>query len=101
MDTDPAASASITIVSPGSNAAISIRQRGAVLWGGQLKPGEMVRVPDSAFAHVYVARGSVELEGAGPLVQGDAVRLSAAGAPLLTAGTEGAEVLIWEMASGL
>ncbi len=85
----------------GHNAAINIRQRGAVLWGGRLQPAQTVQVPDSAFAHVYVARGEAELERAGKLVAGDAVRLTAAGAPTLTAGPAGAEVLIWEMASGL
>ena len=82
----------------GHDAAITIRQQHAVLWGGRLKPGETVSVPDAAFAHLYVARGSVELEGAGPLQTGDGVRLTAAGAPKLTAdATSGAEVLIWEM----
>jgi hypothetical protein len=85
----------------GHNAAISIRQAGAVLWGGRLKSAEVVRVPDNAFAHVYVASGEAELEGAGKLVPGDAVRLTAAGAPTLTAGPAGAEVLIWEMANRL
>jgi len=82
----------------GHNAAISIRQDGAVLWGGRLKPGETVNVPDEKFAHLYVANGSAELEGAGSLATGDAVRLTAAGSPRLTAdATKGAEVLIWEM----
>lgn len=82
----------------GHNAAISIRQQGAVLWGGRLKPGETVNVPDVKFAHLYVAKGSAELEGAGSLATGDAVRLTAAGSPRLTAdATRGAEVLIWEM----
>jgi redox-sensitive bicupin YhaK (pirin superfamily) len=81
----------------GHSAAISIRQRGAVLWGGRLKPGETARVPDAPFVHVFVARGGVSLEGAGPLGAGDAVRLAGAGDRRLTAdaGT-GAEVLIWE-----
>jgi len=81
----------------GHSAAISIRQRGAVLWGGRLKPGETVRVPDAPFVHVFVARGGVNLEGAGPLGAGDAVRLTKAGGRQLTAdvGT-GGEVLIWE-----
>ncbi len=83
----------------GHNAAIQIRQKGAVLWGGRLKPGETVQVPDAKFAHVYVAKGSVELEGAGALKSGDAVRLAGAGAPTLKADViTGAEVLIWEMA---
>jgi redox-sensitive bicupin YhaK (pirin superfamily) len=82
----------------GHDAAISIRQRGAVLWGGRLNPGEAVPVPDNRFVHVFVARGTAELEGAGYLAEGDAVRLTAAGAPVLTAGDRGAEVLLWDMA---
>jgi redox-sensitive bicupin YhaK (pirin superfamily) len=80
------------------NAAISIRQKGAVLWGGRLKPGESVTVPGSAFVHIYVARGTADLEGAGVLLAGDAVRLAGAGSPILVADPkDGAEVLIWEM----
>jgi redox-sensitive bicupin YhaK (pirin superfamily) len=79
-------------------AAISIRQKGAVLWGGRLKPGETVSVPDAPFAHLYIARGAAQLEAAGQLNEGDAVRLTAAGSLTLTADpARGAEVLIWEM----
>lgn len=82
----------------GHDAAIKIRQRGAVLWGGRLKPGESVQTPDALFTHVYIAKGAVEVEGVGRLETGDAVRLTAAGSPLLTAdAATGAEVLIWEM----
>jgi redox-sensitive bicupin YhaK (pirin superfamily) len=82
----------------GHEAAIRIHQRGAVLWGGQLKPGETVSVPDAASVHLFVARGSATLDGVGALVKGDAVRMTAAGAPTLTADSvDGAEVLIWEM----
>ncbi|HVM39920.1 MAG TPA: pirin family protein [Acidimicrobiia bacterium] len=81
----------------GHDAAISIRQRGAALWAGRLSPGETVKVPDARFAHVYVAAGSADLEGAGTLAEGDAARLVAAGSPTLTAGeASGAEVLVWE-----
>jgi len=79
----------------GHDAAISIRQQGAVLWGGRLKADEVVPVPDSRHTHVFVAVGDAELEGAGRLLEGDAVRLVGAGSPRLTAGPEGAEVLIW------
>ncbi len=79
----------------GHDAAIAIRQRDAVLWGGRLRPGEVVPVPDGPNAHVFVAAGDVALEGAGGLVEGDAARLYAAGSPTLTAGPTGAEVLIW------
>jgi redox-sensitive bicupin YhaK (pirin superfamily) len=77
--------------------AISIRQREAVLWGGRLQPGEVVRLPDARHVHLFVARGAVDLEGAGPLAEGDAARLTAAGTPVLTADDAvGAEVLLWE-----
>ncbi|MEY2433052.1 MAG: quercetin 2,3-dioxygenase [Acidimicrobiaceae bacterium] len=79
----------------GHDAAITIRQRDAVLWGGRLKPGETVAVPDARYAHLFVAVGDADLEGAGDLAEGDAARLVAAGSPKLTAGPEGAEVLIW------
>jgi len=81
----------------GHDAAISIRQRDAVLWAARLQPGEAVSVPDGRFAHVFVARGTAELDGAGRLDEGDAVRLTGAGSPRLIAGDSGAEVLIWQM----
>jgi redox-sensitive bicupin YhaK (pirin superfamily) len=81
----------------GHDAAISIRQRDAVLWGGRLLPGETVAVPEARMAHLFVARGALDFAGVGQLHAGDAVRLTAAGAPLLTAGPDGAEVLIWEL----
>ena len=82
----------------GHEAAISIRQQTAVLWGGRLQPGETVRVPDAPHAHVFIARGEAELESAGRLGEGDSARLTGAGDPTLTAGPGGAEVLIWETA---
>ena len=54
-------------------------------------------MPDARHAHVFVAAGDVELEGAGALGEGDAARLTGAGSPRLTAGPTGAEVLIWAM----
>ena len=81
----------------GHNAAISIRHQGAVLWAGRLKPGESVNIPDARFIHLYLAKGAATLEGAGALGTGDAVRLTAAGTPRLTADAgAGVEVLIWE-----
>jgi|SRR5579863_1124481 len=81
----------------GHDAAISIRQKGAALWGGRLGPGVSVNIPAAPSVHLYVAKGSVVLEGAGTLEAGDAARLCAAGTPRITADREsGAEVLIWE-----
>lgn len=86
----------------GHGAAISIRQRGAVLWGGRLRPGETVTVPDAPYVHVFIAKGSAELEEAGPLFAGDAARLTAAGSRRLSADAAlGAEVLIWETSEAL
>jgi quercetin 2,3-dioxygenase len=79
----------------GHDGAISIHQAGAVLWGGRLRAGEAVSVPDASHTHVFVALGGASLEGAGPLEQGDAARLTDGGAPTLTAGPDGAEVLVW------
>lgn len=79
----------------GHDAAIRIRQRDAVLWGGRLRPGEVVSVPDGRHVHLFVAVGTASLEGAGELAEGDAARLTAAGSPALSAGVKGAEVLVW------
>ncbi len=82
----------------GNGTAISNRQRDAVLWAGRLRPGEVLRVPDAPFVHVFVARGAAELEGAGPRASGGAAHLTVAGAPRLVADpADGSEVLIWEM----
>jgi len=79
----------------GHDAAISIQQRDAVLWGGRLTAGERVEVPEAPFGHVFVARGGAELESAGVLATGDAVRLTGVGGLSLAAGADGAEVLVW------
>ncbi len=79
------------------DAAIRIRQRGAVLWGGRLQPGEQVNVPDARQVHLYVACGAAQLDDTA-LTTGDAARLTDAGSPQLAASDEGAEVLVWEFA---
>jgi len=76
--------------------AIRIHNRFAALHAARIQPGETVAVPDAPFVHLFVARGDVTLEGAGPLTEGDAVRLTAVGGQSLTA-TSDAEVLVWEM----
>ena len=84
----------------GHAAAISIRQRDVVLWAGRLRPGESAQVPDARFVHLFVGKGSVNLEEVGILEAGDSVRLTAAGRlQLIADATKGAEVLIWEMAA--
>jgi redox-sensitive bicupin YhaK (pirin superfamily) len=77
-------------------AAIRIHNRYAALHAARLAPADEVTVPDAPFVHLFVARGAVDLEGAGPLAEGDAVRLTGAGGRRLTAASA-AEVLVWEM----
>ena len=82
----------------GHDSAIRIRQQDAVLWAGRLQPGELVTIPDAQWVHLFVARGGATLEGAGALVEGDAVRLTGEGELTLTADlADGAEVLVWQM----
>jgi quercetin 2,3-dioxygenase len=81
-------------------AAIRIKQRRAALYAARLSTGETVNLPTAPYVHLFVARGSVHLEGAGALAAGDAARITAAEGQLLTAG-EPAEVLVWEMHADL
>ncbi len=76
--------------------AIRIRNRYAALHAARLQPGQSVELPDAPFLHLFVPRGSVTLEGAGPLETGDAVRFTATGGQRVTA-TDAAEILVWEM----
>jgi redox-sensitive bicupin YhaK (pirin superfamily) len=76
--------------------AIRIKNKYAALHAARLRPGQSVELPDAPYLHLFVARGAVALEGAGPLAEGDAVRFTATGGQRVTA-TEAAEVLVWEM----
>lgn len=76
--------------------AIQIANEHAALHAARLAPGQAVTVPEAPYVHVFVARGSVEMEGAGAIGEGDAVRLTGVGGQRITA-TADAEVLIWEM----
>jgi redox-sensitive bicupin YhaK (pirin superfamily) len=79
------------------SSAIRIRQRHAALHAARLADGGSVALPEARFVHLYVARGAVELEGAGRLGTGDAARVTAAGGQRVTAVDGPAEVLAWEM----
>jgi redox-sensitive bicupin YhaK (pirin superfamily) len=80
----------------GLDAAVRIHTSGAALHLARLSPGEAVVAPEAARLHVFVARGAVDLEGAGLLGEGDAVRLTDEGGPTLT-GLRAAEVLVWQL----
>ncbi|HEY2765658.1 MAG TPA: pirin family protein [Pseudonocardiaceae bacterium] len=81
--------------------AISIRQQCAALYAARLQPGAVVDLPTAPFVHLFLARGSVELEGSGLLVIGDAARITLSDGRRVTAGRDGAEILVWEMAARL
>jgi redox-sensitive bicupin YhaK (pirin superfamily) len=80
--------------------AITIRNKSAALHGARMQPGDTVELPQAPYLHLFVPRGQVTLEGAGPLNEGDAVRFTASGGQRVTA-TLPAEILVWEMHAGL
>ena len=80
--------------------AIRIKNEYAALRAARLAPGESVELPEAPFVHLFVARGSVDLEGAGELTEGDAVRFTATGGQRVTA-SQPAEILVWEMHAGV
>lgn len=82
------------------HAAIGLNNRHAGLHAARLQTGQSVIVPDAPYAHVFVARGSGDVEGIGRLDQGDSLRLTGIGGQRFTA-TESTEVLIWEMHAAL
>jgi redox-sensitive bicupin YhaK (pirin superfamily) len=77
--------------------AIRISQKSAGLYAARLAAGQTVGLPDAPYIHLFVPVGSVTLEGAGLLGTGDAARISAAEGQRVTAGPDGAEILVWEM----
>lgn len=76
--------------------AITLHNRYAALHVARMRTGAAVQIPDAPYGHLFVARGAVELESAGRLEQGDAVRLTATGGHTVTA-LEPSELLFWEM----
>ena len=77
--------------------AIRINQRKAGLYAARLAPGQATHLPTAPHVHLFVALGTITLEGAGDLHTADAARVVAADGQRVTAGPEGAEVLVWEM----
>lgn len=82
------------------DAAIRIRNRFASLWVARLQPGGTVTLPSAPWVHVYVPRGSVDIEGAGVLGAGDALRSTGEQGRRVTA-VEASELLVWEMFTSL
>ncbi|MGW6197347.1 pirin family protein [Kribbella sp. NPDC055110] len=80
-----------------SSTAIHLNQSAAGMSVARLAPGGTTRLPAAAYLHLFVATGTATLEGAGELGTADAVRLNGSDGERLTAGSSGAEVLVWEM----
>ncbi|OBE95224.1 quercetin 2,3-dioxygenase [Mycolicibacterium elephantis] len=80
--------------------AITIHNKHAALHGARMQPADSVELPEAQYLHLFVARGQVTLEGAGPIHEGDAVRFTASGGQRVTA-MEPAEILVWEMHASL
>jgi hypothetical protein len=76
--------------------AIRIKNKYAAPHAARMRPGEVIELPEAPFLHLFVPRGTVTLEDAGPLSEGDAVRFTATGGRKITAA-EPAEILLWEM----
>src|SRR5258705_13447362 len=64
--------------------AITIRNRHAALHGAPLESGDSVELPQAPYLHLFVARGEVTPEGAGPLREGEAVRFTSSGGQRIT-----------------
>jgi len=83
---------------PGSGAVIAINQRDAVMYAGRLKAGESVNIPVAPHVHAFVALGSATLNESEALGEGDAVRLTDECTHTVTAGPDGAELIVWATA---
>ncbi|MGC4937056.1 pirin family protein [Kribbella sp. DT2] len=80
-----------------STTAVKINQQAAGMSVARLNPYDAVQLPVAPYVHVFVALGTVTLEGAGELHEADAARIVAADGQKLSAGAEPAEILVWEM----
>lgn len=83
-----------------SSTAIRIHNSEAGLLAARLRTGQQVQLPDAPYLHLYLARGTAELEGVGLLQAGDAVRFTGTGGQRITAVTA-AELLVWQMHAAL
>ena len=78
------------------DAAVSLGARDCTLWATVLAPDVTRLLPAAAYAHLYLARGELQLETVGLLAAGDSVRLTGEAALSATASSE-AELLVWQL----
>ena len=82
----------------GHEGAVSLHQRDAVLWGARVPAGETVGLPIDEHVHVFVALGDGALSDNTSLATGDSARVTGKQPLQFTAGSEGAELLVWATA---
>jgi redox-sensitive bicupin YhaK (pirin superfamily) len=80
-----------------ASTAIRLNQPAAGMSVARLAAGGTITLPTAPYLHLFVATGTATVEGAGELGTADAVRMTGADGERLTAGSTGAEVLVWEM----
>ncbi|MFL6027218.1 MAG: pirin family protein [Friedmanniella sp.] len=78
------------------DAAVSLGSAGSTLWVTVLPAGVRRELPTAPLAHLYLARGEVDVEAVGRLAAGDSLELTGEAALGVTGRTE-AEVLLWTM----
>lgn len=91
----------------GHSPLLSIDNDAAALWAARLGPGQSATVPGAPYGHLFIVRGTVNVDvpgevgrgsetGPAPLTEGDSLRTRNLG-PLQIRASESAEVLYWEM----
>jgi redox-sensitive bicupin YhaK (pirin superfamily) len=80
------------------DAAVSLGSAGSTLWVTVLDAGVRRELPTGPLAHLYVARGAVDVESVGPMAAGDTLELTGEAALGVTGHVE-AELLLWTMAT--
>ena len=79
------------------DALVALRSRGTSLWVTRLAAGDERTLPVAPRAYVLLGRGSVDVDGVGPLDEGDALQVTAP-APLVVHAREPSELLVWTFA---
>ncbi|MBK5331797.1 MAG: pirin family protein [Ilumatobacteraceae bacterium] len=82
----------------GHDGAVSLHQRDAVLWGARVPAGASVDLPADEHVHFFVALGDGTLGDNTSLATGDSARITGHQPLQFSAGSEGAELLVWATA---
>ncbi|NUR06588.1 MAG: pirin family protein [Nocardioidaceae bacterium] len=81
---------------PSVDAALRVHTGGAVLLAARPGAGSALDLPAAPHVHVFVTRGSVDVDGVGALDEADALRLTGEDDRRVTA-SEDTELLVWSM----